>query len=154
MGVQLRTPTDADWPAILRCANASLPWQAAGNELWLGNRKKFDEAKFSRRHYVAVDEGSREIVGYGSVEGDENPGRYRVFVVMDAKLLATVGEVLFARLWEDLQSLRADVAWVREEARDVSRLNFFQTHGFGDEVRFRTPDGLDLVTLKRSVGAA
>jgi hypothetical protein len=146
--VHLRAPTEQDWPAILRAANASLPWDPDGNQPWLENRRNFDEAAFQRRHYVATDDGSNEIVGYGSIEGGSTPGRYRVFVVMDARLLTSVGDVLYQRLHEDFRSLGGEVAWVREEARDIDALKFFRRHGFANEQPFTTEQGLPVVILE------
>jgi L-amino acid N-acyltransferase YncA len=150
MTIQLRNPTPDDWPAILRAATASLPWHAEANQEWLRNRMSFDDVARTRRHYVA-EESAREVVGYGSIEASGAPGRFRLFVVMDAKLLATVGETLYQRLYEDLLLVNAKVAWAREEARDVALIDFFRWHGFGRETRFTTEDGLEVVTLEQDL---
>jgi hypothetical protein len=148
-GIRLRAPHAQDWPAIGRVADASLPWQPVGNREWLHNRMNFDERALQRRHHVAEDAGA--MCGYGSVEGGQVSGRYRLFVVTDAKVLSSVGEILMARLDQDLVELRCEVAWVREEARDVELLNFFRRHGFVDAAEFTTETGLRVVTLERHV---
>jgi hypothetical protein len=58
---------------------------------------------------------------------------------MNAKLLPTAGEILFQQLRDDLDLLDADVAWVREEARDTALLNFFHEHGFRGGSPYQTP---------------
>ncbi|HEY1629460.1 MAG TPA: hypothetical protein VGF52_06355 [Tepidisphaeraceae bacterium] len=152
MALRLRAPNSQDWDAILRCANASLPWQPKGNDEWLQNRMQFDAGKFKRRHYVVEDDA--QIVAYGSIEGGPIPERYRVFIVMDARLLPTVGEILYQQLENDLNLLGASIAWVREEARDTNVLDFFRNRGFVGEKSYRTPDGLEVVTLERLLHAA
>jgi hypothetical protein len=151
MKIELREPQSKDWPAILAAANASLPWQTDGNQQWLQFRMQFDSVKFPRRHYVAVDSSSGKIVGYGSIEGGETPGRFRVFVVMDAQLLADVGEIIYQRLRNDLSELNAEHAWVREEVRDVKLLAFFENHGFMRSNQYRTPGGLEIVLLEQKL---
>jgi len=153
MKVQLRTPTRGDWPAILHAANASLPWRVEPNEQWLNNRMTFDEQVQQRRHYVAEDADSGEVVGYGSVEGSGIPGRFRVFIVMDSALLPSAGEIMLQRLRADLLSLGATGAWVREEARDSPLLEFFRSHGFGRKHPFTTEQGLEVVTLELALGS-
>jgi N-acetylglutamate synthase-like GNAT family acetyltransferase len=154
MNLRLRTPVEQDWPAISRAADASLPWQIQGNQQWLRNRMNFDDRKLLRRHYVAENSDSGEVCGYGSVEGGPAPDRCRVFVVTAAALLPSVGEALLARLLEDLKSLAVKTAWVREEARDLSVLDFFRRHGFASEREFTTEQGLRVVTLERDITAA
>jgi hypothetical protein len=151
MNAHLREPTNEDWPAVLRAANASLPWRLEGNQEWLDNRRNFDEVTYQRRHYVVVDSASSNIVGYGAIEGGSAPGRYRVFVVMDAQLLPSAGEVLYQRLHEELRALGDATAWVREEARDKNVLDFFRGHGFANEQQFTTEQGLEVVTLERTI---
>jgi hypothetical protein len=67
--LQLRAPNPNDWDAILRCANASLPWHPESNDEWLQNRMRFDAAKYQRRHYVVENSAAAEVVGYGTLEG-------------------------------------------------------------------------------------
>jgi len=148
--VTIRQAGDDDWEAILKVADASLPWQTAGNREWLENRKRFDES-FPRRHYVAQADGERRILGYGSLEGGPQAGRFRVFVVTDATLLETVGESLYRRLREDLVCVEAQLLWVREEKRDQAVLSFFQQRGFQAVQQFRTEQGLEVVMLEQRV---
>src|SRR4051812_4407050 len=91
MPIRLRPLQEQDWPSVLQAADASAPWQTSGNREWLENRKHFDAGRFERRHYVAEKANDGEIVAYGSIEGGPGPGRFRVFVVMEAQLLETVG---------------------------------------------------------------
>src|SRR6202012_3182523 len=113
MKIHLRPPTPHDWPAILQAANAALPWQTRGNNEWLQNRINFNPA-YQRRHYIAEDIETAQLLGYGSVEGEQTPDRYRMFVVMEASLLPSVGQMLYQQLEEDLRSLGGRIAWVRE----------------------------------------
>jgi predicted N-acetyltransferase YhbS len=154
MIIRLREAQEQDWPGILKAADASLPWQEAGNRQWLGNRRNFDVAHLRRRHYVAEETGENRIVGYGSIEEGPESRRFRVFIVTDARLLDTVGNELYRRLREDLDTLQAQIAWVREEARDQALLAFFRALGFGSARQFRTPEGLEVVMLEQRLATA
>ena len=92
--IELRTPTDDDWPAIARVANLALPHAADGNAEWLANRREFAASGQSGRHHVAVERGGR-IVAYAAIEEDA-AGRYRLFAVTDPRRLAgDIGALLW-----------------------------------------------------------
>jgi hypothetical protein len=146
MDITLRVPTDADWPAVLRVANEALPSAANGNATWVSNRRGFDATTRTRRQYVADVDGV--IVGYGAIEEDAKPGRYRVFVVMSpARLSGDIGDAVYARLRRDLDELHARVAWLREEANDRSIVAFAAKQGFAEAQRFAV-DGVDIIVLE------
>src|SRR5690348_6266453 len=114
MQVAIREPRPDDWPGIHAAANAALPWASDGNATWLANRRQFDEARFQRRHYVAEDSDGT-IRGYAAVEGDTEPGRFRVFLVTaPERLNAGLGQLLYERLEQDLAHMGATTAWARE----------------------------------------
>ena len=147
----LRRPTESDWSGILAAADAALP-QGVGepNEQWLRARRRFDEGRLSRRHYVAEDRASGRIVGYGGVEGGSEPGRYRMFVVLEGAPLASgLGERIYQRLMLALQDLDADGAWVRELASDTGTLGFFRARGFEERYRYPIARDGEVVVLKR-----
>jgi hypothetical protein len=149
MTVTLRVPTDGDWPRILRCAEAAAPWAGDANRVWAANRRGFDGARFGRRHYVAIQ--SREIVGYGAIEGD-GEGRWRMFVVMaPGRLRSGAGDAVFARLTDDLSGLGAKAAWMREEARDRALILFAKERGFSESQRFEF-EGTEIVVLEGNLG--
>jgi hypothetical protein len=146
--IELREPTDDDWPAILRCAEAAAPWAGDANRVWLENRRTFDAARFGRRHYAAIESG--EIVGYGAIEGD-GEGRWRVFVVMSPdRLESGVSDAVFERLTADLSELGAQAAWMREEARDQALISFAIERRFSETQRFAF-EGTEIVVLERNL---
>ena len=147
----LRRPTEGDWSGILAAANAALPQGVREpNEQWLRARRGFDEERLGRRHYVAEDRASGRIVGYGGVEGGSEPGRYRMFVVLEAAQLASgLGERVYQRLMQALEDLDADGAWARELASDTGTLGFFRARGFEERYRYPTPHDGEVVVLKR-----
>src|SRR3712207_2383336 len=119
MNVTLRPPQSGDWSDIHQVANAALPWAADGNVAWLANRQRFEQSGYVRRHYVAED-GEGQIVGYAAVEGEAEPGRFRLFIVTSPERLhGGLGQLLYDQLDRDLHALGATVAWAREEARDT-----------------------------------
>jgi L-amino acid N-acyltransferase YncA len=148
MQVTLRQPQAADWPGIHQVAKDALPWAEDGNAEWLTNRQRFEQLGHSRRHCVAEDAEGR-IVGYTAVEGEAQPGRFRVFLVTGPELLhGDLGSLLYEQLDRDLRAVEARVAWAREEARDTALLGFLQERGFAEEQRF-TIAGLEMVLLEK-----
>lgn len=149
MRVVLRTPVETDWPAVLEAANASLPWAANGNQEWLRNRQAFDRTGRVRRHYVAEDEATAGVIGYGGVEELLTPGTFRIFVVMSPDLLVSgVGDLIYDRLSRDLSELNATAAVAQEEARDLAVTSFLKTRGFRETARFTASDGTEIVRLE------
>jgi L-amino acid N-acyltransferase YncA len=152
MTIELREPTDADWPDIQRVANEALPRAADGNAAWLANRRAFGETGRERPQYVAVD-ANRRIVAYGAIEEDAGGARYGLFVVMGAERLAGgVGAAMYDRLRRHLDKLGARTAWMREQADDAAILAFASERGFGETHRF-VFDGIEIVTLELGLGA-
>lgn len=149
----LRRPRAEDWTSILAAANAALPGGQNQNEEWLEQRRGFDERRFLRRHYVAEDARSSEVIAYGAIECASEPGRFRLFLVMDPALLPTVGELMYTRLTEALHELGAEGVWVREFADDTPVLAFLLSKGLEERYRYRVTDVGDLVVLKRELRA-
>ncbi len=146
---RLRTPGDADWPAILSLADTALPWDAYGNREWLANRKRFAG---QRRHYIAEQASSGSATGYGAAEEGPEPGIFRLFVVMDPALLLTeTGDLVYDRLAADLVDLEARLAWVREYADDTAILAFFTQKGFVERNRFTLPGHRKMVVLMKQL---
>lgn len=145
MSIQLRTPTDSDWTAILGLAQAAVPWDEAGNREWLENRKRFVNR---RRHYLAEDSESRMVIGYGGIEEGPEPGLFRMFVVMDARrLLSEPGEVIYEQLAADLKELKAREAWAREYGSDQAIQTFFTQKGFVETRRFTLEGKQEMVVI-------
>jgi N-acetylglutamate synthase-like GNAT family acetyltransferase len=141
----LRAAIEDDWPAILALADAALPWDTGGNREWLENRKRFGGR---RRHYVAEEEPSGQVAGYGAVEEGPEPGHFRLLVVMDpARLRDYFAAELYQQLTADLVEMEAHGAWVREYARDTPILDFFGERGFVEQNRFAPPGYEEMVVL-------
>lgn len=146
MAITLREPCERDWEAILQLADQAVPWALEGNRVWLSNRRQFGQTGHLRRHYVAED-GANGIIGYGGIEGEAEPGRFRLFLVMTPERLHHgLGQMLYERLHEDLSALKARVVWVREEAADTALLSFLKERGFAEEQRFSAA-GVEIIVL-------
>lgn len=153
MQIKLRKAVETDWPAILEVANAAVPGLPRENQQWLSNRMRFDQTGYTRRHYVALDAATGDIIGYGAVEGGQEAGRYRLFIVMSPDLLvAGAGDPLYNQLIADLSTLHASSIWARESARDTALLSFLSQHGFHETGRFQLPDGgVEVVVMERKL---
>ncbi len=150
--ISIREPLDDDWPTILELANrsvASVPG-AGSQEAWLGNRRAFRGA---RRHFVAVEAGRDEVVGYAGIES-VSAGEFRLFVVTPPERLCDVGEALYARAVTQLSELGARRLSFTEYAADQRLGAFARARGFVEEDRFRLPEGVDLVRLVKKLDAA
>jgi hypothetical protein len=89
------------------------------------------------------------VVGYGAVEGGDQVGRFRLFVVMNPDLLrAGPADLLFEALLHDLTGLGAESAWTRELAYDLPLYGFFRRRGLTETQRFRTPQGIEIVVME------
>ncbi len=153
--VALGTPTDDEWPAILRVANEALPNAPDGNIGWFENRRGFDEGSRTRRHYVAERDG--EIVAYGAVEDTDDPARWRLFVVMSPEQLnGGLGDLMLEQLVRDTEELGGSAIWMREQADDGAILSFAMARGFIETRRFAVDDGgayqgVEVVELERGM---
>jgi hypothetical protein len=146
----LRDVGTADWPAILELANGSvahLP-SAGPQDEWLRNRRHFDSASGTQRHYVAEHPETGALLGYGAVESSPE---FRLFVVTLPEHLPTVGELLYERALALLGESNAARVWFTEYASDRILLSFARAHGFGDARSFTLPDGAEATTLVKQL---
>jgi RNA polymerase sigma factor (sigma-70 family) len=144
-----RRPSADDWASIGATAKAALPHAGDQNELWLENRRNFNEQQFQRRHYIAEDSHTGKVIAYGAVECASEPGRFRLFLVMDPALLPSIGTRVYEKLMEALKELNAEAIWVREFADDQPLLDFLLSKGLEERYRYHVPEVGDLVVLKR-----
>ena len=152
MDIKLRKAVETNWPGILDAANTAVPWTPRENQEWLGNRMRFDQTGYPRRHYVAEDTTTGKVIGYGAVEGGREQSYFRIFIVMAPDLLtAGVGDLIYNQLVADLTILHATVIWAREYARDHALLSFLTAHGFTETSRITTDGGLEAVVMERSM---
>lgn len=127
----LRPATPEDDAAVLACADAAVPFDPAGNRHWLRQRQRLDPARQQRRHYVAVESDTGQIIGYGALEQPRAGADWlRLFVVTPAGRLGDVGQPLYARLYQDALALGARRLVVREYMGDEPLYAFFAGHGF------------------------
>ena len=150
MSYSLRPPMEDDWPGILAAADAAVPWAGEDNRRWLENRRGYAARGLPQRHYVAEEQDTRQVVGYGAVEGVKTPGLFRVFVVMNPVLLAgELGQLMYAKLSADLGDLRADKAFACEWEYDRDILAFFAARGLSEVRRDVQPDGNIYIGVER-----
>jgi hypothetical protein len=161
---------DADHPAFLLrpCGNADIeqhyellrslsncqvPQDPQGNEHWLRNRRDFDEAARTRRHYLAIESATVEPVGYASIEQQATGSpHFRMFLVFDPQRFkyGDLGDFLYRRLHRDAIALKAQTLTLIEYASDLPFLSFLKQQGFVEVGHFQY-DGFDVVRLEKSL---
>lgn len=148
MNLSLREATASDWSAILELAQGALPWDRAGNEIWLEYRRRFTGR---RRHYVALGAGNERPFGYGAIEEGTERGNFRIFLVMEPTLLAKdVAALLTQRLFADLLALKATTVWAREYVQDTPLITYLRQLGFTERERITLPGSPEMIVLERA----
>ncbi len=131
MAVMVRPFLDQDAGAVLAIANSAVPYDLEGNEHWLRLRRQFDAIRFQRRHYVALERETQQIIGYGAVEQGQPPDRFRLFLLATPERLhVDVGATLYERLMSDLHALGASTVWMREHQQYHDLLSAMRQSGF------------------------
>jgi len=126
----VRAFDESHWGDLLAFADVVVPYDRAGNRVWLTNRKRFTATGRVRRHYAADGEDG-QMIAYGAIEQQSDESVYRLFIVPGAAgLWDTAGQALFQRLAEDLRNHGATRVWIREYAQDAELVRFAQLHGF------------------------
>lgn len=152
MQIKLRKAVETDWPAVLYVMNAAAPWTPRENQEWLSSRMRFDQTGYLRRHYVAQDTATGNVVGYGGIEGGQERDRFRIFLVMAPDLLTnSIGDLIYEQLMAELTTLKAATLWAREDARDLAMLRFLTVHGFTETNRETTPGGTEVVMMEMTL---
>jgi hypothetical protein len=127
--LDVRSPTDHDWPAIDRLADVAVAHleDAPRQQEWALARRRFEGW---RQHWVAVR--SDEVAGYCALERRraERADEYRLFLVTDWGGPLDAAELLYAGAMEELARIRATNVWLREYANDQPLIAFFERRGF------------------------
>jgi RNA polymerase sigma factor (sigma-70 family) len=133
---RLRPFGEGDWTSVSALAPAAAEGDAEGGELWLRQRREFNEARYFRRHYVAEHEETGQLLGYGSVEQTVYLPRYRlIFVVGPRWLRRGVGDLLLERLTDDLREAGAVTATFRDYDSTSEIQAFLRERGFAEATR-------------------
>ena len=145
----LREPTEADWPAILGLANASLADipNAPPQDEWLANRRAF-LVPGRRYHVVALEAG--HVAGYAAAEHllHAPDGEYRVFVVVAPSAREALATYLLRELRRYLLKAHASTIRMLEYEADSGFLGFLQAHGFVFRKTFTLADGVKMTELR------
>ena len=133
---RLRPTGSGDWASVAAIAPAADVGDAAGGELWLRQRKEFDESRYFRRHYVAEHEETGQLLGYGSVEQTVYLPRYRLILVVGPQWLRRgVGDLLLDRLTNDLREAGAVTVTFRDYESTSEVQAFLKERGFNETTR-------------------
>jgi RNA polymerase sigma factor (sigma-70 family) len=108
VSARLRPFVEKDWESLSASTSEAGRGDAEGKELWLRDRRGFNETDYVRRHYVAEHEGTGQLLGYGSVEQTVYLPRYRLILVVEPQWVRRgVGRLLLDRLVCDLREVGA-----------------------------------------------
>jgi len=133
---RLRPFGGGDWAAVAAIAPAAAAGDAEGGELWLRQRREFDEARYFRRHYLAEHEETGQFLGYGSVEQTVYLPRYRLILVVGPEWLRRgVGDLLLERLTDDLSGAGAVTVTFRDYESTSEIQAFLKERGFTETTR-------------------
>ncbi|HZB47385.1 MAG TPA: GNAT family N-acetyltransferase [Pyrinomonadaceae bacterium] len=133
---RLRPFGEDDWASVSAIAPAASEGDPAGGELWLRQRREFDEARYVRRHHVAEHEETRQLLGYGSVEQSIYLPRYRLILVVNPLWLRRgVGDLLLDRLTDDLREAGAVTVTFRDRESTSEVQAFLVERGFAETTR-------------------
>lgn len=145
----IREPLDADWPAILKLANASLADipNAPPQDEWLANRKAYLQGG-RRHHVVALDSG--HIAGYAAAEHSLHApaGEFRVFVVVPPSARETLGTYLLREIQRFLLAANAGAVRMLEYEADAALLGYLRERGFVQRKTFTLADGSAVAELR------
>jgi mycothiol synthase len=133
---RLRPFAEADWDPVATLAYGLEPNLRADDEVWLRNRRQFDETRYVRRQYVAEHADSGQLLGYGSIEQTNFLPKYRLFLLIDPIWLrAGVGDLLLDQLMTDLRAANAIAVWHRNFVEQADILSFLEERGFVETAR-------------------
>lgn len=136
VNARLRPFGEGDWASVSAIAPAATEGDAEGVELWLRQRREFNEARYFRRHYVAEHEETGQLLGYGSVEQTVYLPRYRLILVIGPQWLRRgVGDLLLEQLTNDLREAGAVTATFRDYDSTSEIQAFLKERGFTETTR-------------------
>ncbi|HKP84404.1 MAG TPA: GNAT family N-acetyltransferase [Pyrinomonadaceae bacterium] len=136
VNTKLRPFHDPDWPMVSAIALARAGDDAPGHELWLNRRRKFDESRYFRRHYVVENAEAKQIVAYGAVEQTVYLPKYRLLLVSNPQWLKLgIADLLLDRLMDDLREAQAITVSCRQYASETELVNLLKSRGFPETAR-------------------
>lgn len=128
VAAKLRPFSEEDWTA--------LPKPNADAEDWLHKRRKFDQSRYVRRHYVAEHVEDGRLLGYGSIEQTITLPRYRMILVIEPRAVRSgVAELLVERLLQDLSDVGATTVMFQDFQSSPELTNFLEQKGFTETAR-------------------
>ncbi|HEX7177502.1 MAG TPA: GNAT family N-acetyltransferase [Pyrinomonadaceae bacterium] len=153
VGARLRPFAQTDWELLSALAHTQPGAEAQASDTWLAERRRFDESRRVRRHYVAEHAGTGRPLGYGAVEQSVYGPRYRLHLAADPRhLRGGVGRLLVERLTADLREVNAVTVSLRGDASRPELLALLEGHGFVEtsrvlDLRLKVSDAQDLAPL-------
>lgn len=133
---RLRPFAAEDWEVVTSIAYSLDAAFRADDEIWMRNRRRFDESRYVRRHYVGEHAETGQVLGYGSIEQTIFLPNYRLFLVAPPGWLENgVGDLLLDRLMKDLRKVKAVAVFHRNYAQLTDTSDFLKARGFEETSR-------------------
>jgi RNA polymerase sigma factor (sigma-70 family) len=135
---RLRPFIEKDWTTISALTPVTEQSDREGSELWLRNRREFNETSYIRRHYVAEHSETGQLLGYGSIEQTVYLPRYRLILVIAPEWLRQgVGRLLLDQLMNDLREVDAVTATFRDYESSSEVQSLLKEYGFAETMRLQ-----------------
>ncbi len=135
----LRSFGEEDYDAATEIWNANFPDDRITANEWRYDDELFDETHYIRRQYVAVNEETQEVVGYGIIShtpGMFHPQKFRLDIVVHPEWQRRgAGSLLYKRLMDDLVELNAVAVRTNVREDKIDALAFAGKRGFTEEMR-------------------
>ncbi len=134
VAAKLRPFGKLDWAWLQ--TNPGIAEQGNEAERWLETRRKFDDERYVRRHYVAEHAETARLLGYGCIEQSIYLPRYRLILMMESQAVSSgVAELLIDRLIEDLHSVDATTVTYQDFQSSPEITDFLKQKGFTETAR-------------------
>jgi GNAT superfamily N-acetyltransferase len=129
----------SDYERLVEIFNANYPdYTTSVNELRYAD-ESLDRSKFHFKRYVCIDQGSRTILGFGSIKHSSwmfHPQKFWIELQVDPKHQSKgVGSQIYEKLAEDLEKLHATTGWAMFKEDMPKTLTFSRKLGFTEKKR-------------------
>ncbi len=139
MPFSLRLFDERDYEALAEIWNANFPDDRITAHEWRHDDKLFDETRYARRRYVAIDEETGKVIGYGIIShspGMFHPQKFQLSIVVHPEWQRCgAGSLLYQKLMSDLQELNAVTVRTHVREDKTCAIAFVKKRGFVEERR-------------------
>ncbi len=129
----------SDYERLVEIFNSNYPDYTTSIEELRHADESLDRSKFHFKRYVCIDQGSRTILGFGSIKHSSwmfHPQKFWIEVQVDPKYQGRgVGSQIYQKLAEDLTKMQATTGWAMFKEDMPNTLTFAMKLGFTEKKR-------------------